>query len=211
MTSALQFWNRSAKRYAQRPVADQVAYEKKLAITQRYLNPDMRVLEFGCGTGSTALQHAPHVQHYLAIDLSPAMIEIARHKTAGISPENVQFEVGTLESHAHAGPFDAVLGLNILHLLEQPQATVATVFSMLAPGGIFVSSTACLADTRRYLKPVLWFARQIGLAPPVTFLSRRQLDDAIRTAGFTLACQWTPDTSPDNYFVVAQKPHQPTE
>jgi cyclopropane fatty-acyl-phospholipid synthase-like methyltransferase len=27
------------------------------------MRPDMEVLEFGCGTESTALEHAPHVAH----------------------------------------------------------------------------------------------------------------------------------------------------
>ena len=54
-------WDRFAKRYAKSPVADQDAYQKKLQITREYLRPDMEVLEFGCGTGSTAIAHAPYV------------------------------------------------------------------------------------------------------------------------------------------------------
>lgn len=70
-------WNRSAARYARRPIADQSAYLKKIALTQSYFRPDMDVLEFGCGTGSTAPIHAPKVRSYLATDASPRMIEIA--------------------------------------------------------------------------------------------------------------------------------------
>ena len=53
------FWDRLAKRYARMPVADQAAYETKLEKTRAFLRPDSRVLEFGCGTGSTAILHAP--------------------------------------------------------------------------------------------------------------------------------------------------------
>ena len=64
------FWDRIAKKYARTPVADEAAYQKKLDITHGYFRPDMRVLEFGCGTGSTAIAHAPFVKHIHAIDIS---------------------------------------------------------------------------------------------------------------------------------------------
>ena len=64
------FWDWIAERYARTPVADEASYKKKLQITQDYLRPGMEVLEFGCGTGSTALIHAPHVKHIHAIDIS---------------------------------------------------------------------------------------------------------------------------------------------
>lgn len=44
-----------AKRYARQPIADEAAYRRKLEVTRTYFRPDMHVLEFGCGTGSTAL------------------------------------------------------------------------------------------------------------------------------------------------------------
>ena len=65
VSNASKFWDRMAKGYAKSPVKDQAAYEKKLEITRGCFPPDAEVLEFGCGTGSTALLHAPHVKHYL--------------------------------------------------------------------------------------------------------------------------------------------------
>ena len=53
------FWDRVAEGYAKKPVADEAAYQKKLQVTRDYFRPDMEVLEFGCGTGSTAIAHAP--------------------------------------------------------------------------------------------------------------------------------------------------------
>jgi ubiquinone/menaquinone biosynthesis C-methylase UbiE len=167
----------------------------------------MNVLEFGCGTGSTALLHAPHVKHYLATDLSPAMIDIAREKLRDSGITNVQFETASLDAPGHRDKrFGAVLGLNILHLLDDPKAAIAQAFELLEPGGAFVTSTACLQDTRRYLKPVLFLARILGFAPPVTFLSRQQIDTDMESAGFRIAHRWTPEAAPDTYFVVAVKP-----
>ncbi len=70
MSGENRFWDKRAAKYAQHPVADQAAYEKKLEITRTHFRPDSEVLETGCGTGSTALAHAPYVKHILATDFS---------------------------------------------------------------------------------------------------------------------------------------------
>ena len=56
MTHSARFWDRIAARYARKPVADEAAYQKKLAVTREYLRPDMEVLEFGCGLQDRLVQ-----------------------------------------------------------------------------------------------------------------------------------------------------------
>ena len=65
VTSA-DFWDRIAPKYSRQPIADPESYARKLAATQALMQPDMAVLELGCGTGSTALEHAERVQADLA-------------------------------------------------------------------------------------------------------------------------------------------------
>ncbi len=52
------FWNLIAKFYSKQAIADEAAHQKKLKVTQEYFKPDMELMEFGCGTGSTAIIHA---------------------------------------------------------------------------------------------------------------------------------------------------------
>ena len=92
MDKSARLWDRFAGRYSKQPIADESAYQKKLQVTREYLRPDMDILEFGCGTGSTAIIHAPYVKHIHAIDISSKMIEIAREKAAVAKVENVIFE-----------------------------------------------------------------------------------------------------------------------
>ena len=66
MDREARFWNKLADRYSRRPISDEATYEKKLEITRQYFRPDMEVLEIGCGTGTTAIAHAPYVKHILA-------------------------------------------------------------------------------------------------------------------------------------------------
>ena len=50
------FWDRVAPNYSKQAIADTESYARKLAATQALMRPDMKILEFGCGTGSTALE-----------------------------------------------------------------------------------------------------------------------------------------------------------
>ena len=74
------FWDKIAKRYSKQPISDEAAYQKKLQVTRGYFQPGMKVLELGCGTGSTAIAHAPFVASIRAIDISSKMIAIAQSK-----------------------------------------------------------------------------------------------------------------------------------
>ena len=96
MAQPSRFWDRHAKGYAKRPVADEAAYRKKLQVTQDYLEQDMEVLELACGTGTTAIHHAPFVKHILAVDISRKMIEIAQAKAVAENVENVTFEQSSI-------------------------------------------------------------------------------------------------------------------
>ena len=80
MDQSTNFWDKIAERHSKQPIADEATYQKKLQVTREYFQPDMEVLEFGCGTGSTAIIHAPYVKHIHAIDISSKMIEIAQGK-----------------------------------------------------------------------------------------------------------------------------------
>jgi ubiquinone/menaquinone biosynthesis C-methylase UbiE len=151
MDRSAKFWDRLADRYSKRPVADEDAYQKKLQVTRDYLRPDMEVLELGCGTGSTAIRHAPRVKHIHAVDISAKMLEIAQHKADAEKLENITFEQSTVDEFTAADQsFDAVLGLSILHLLDDWEEVIARVHRMLIPGGIFVTSTACIGDSMKW-------------------------------------------------------------
>ncbi|MFQ3789300.1 class I SAM-dependent methyltransferase [Halomonas sp. A29] len=204
MKNARAFWNKSAARYAKSPIRNVSAYEKKLAITQEYLHPDSSVLEFGCGTGSTAILHAPHVRDMVAIDISDKMLEIAEQKARDAGIENITFRRGTLEEVEQAeASFDAVLGLNILHLLEDLDATLARVHGLLKPGGVFVSSTVLIGDINFLLRLVIPPMQMLGLAPYVNRFGKQALVDKLTGAGFSIEREWQPGKA--TVFIVARK------
>ncbi|MDG2001983.1 MAG: class I SAM-dependent methyltransferase [Novosphingobium sp.] len=181
------FWDKLAKKYSRQPVGDEEAYQTKLAMTREHFRPDMDLLEIGCGTGSTAIAHAPHVRSIRAVDISPAMLEIARTKARDAGIDNIEFAQATVAGiEAEDGQYDMVLALSLLHLLEDWQAVIAEVHRWLKPGGLFITSTACMSDMLPVMKYVLPLARLLGKAPKVMFFSLDELKQAHHNAGFEI-------------------------
>ncbi|WP_196259142.1 methyltransferase domain-containing protein [Pelagibacterium limicola] len=206
MAETVKFWDRLSERYYRQPIADEESYRIKLEVTQALLRPDMEILEFGCGTGGTAIKHAARVRHIRAIDFSEAMLEKARARAHAAGVDNVTFEREDIVDLAMPDEiYDMVLGMSILHLLEDPDAVIAKVFAMLKPGGHFVSSTACLGDTMGFFKLIAPAGRALGLLPIINVMTADALVEKFRRAGFDIAHRWQPGKS-KAMFLIGKKP-----
>lgn len=192
MTDAATFWNKVAPKYAKDPIKDKAAYEYTLGRTQSYLNQDSRVLEIGCGTGSTALELAPVARQIVATDLSQGMIDIAIDKSKAAGIENVEFRVLSAPAAARAPDgFDVVTGFNIFHLVEKAEDIFSDINRMLPTGGFFISKTPCLSDPslglkRHIFKPLIGLLQFFGKAPYVRSFDHMELEAAIAFAGFEI-------------------------
>jgi len=205
MSDSTRFWDRIAERYSKRPVADEAAYQEKLRITRTYFKPDSEVLEFGCGTGSTAISHSPYVRSIHATDISSKMLEIAQGKADREGIENVTFEKSTIEEiRVPDESLNAVLGLSILHLLENKEEAIAKVHRMLKPGGVFITSTPCIGDTMKFFKIIVPVGRFFGLMPLVKVFTNGELDESLIDAGFNIEHRWQPGKG-KAVFIVAKK------
>lgn len=208
MPDKAKIWDRMAEKYSKQPISNQKAYEIKLDLTREYFTPDSNVLEFGCGTGSTAILHAPYVKHIDATDVSSEMIRIARDKLAPNNVSNVTFTVADMDSfQPRPGSYDAALGLNILHLLDNRMAAMGRVYEALKPGGHFVSSTMCLREKLmfRLMDPLFPLMHAIGQWPRVHRFNASRLQRDIESTGFKTVHVWQPDNGPV-LFLVGQKP-----
>lgn len=207
MSKSDKFWDKAADKYSKKPIPDEATYRKKLAETQSLLSDGMRVLEFGCGTGTTAIHHAPYVQHIDAVDTSQRMIEIARRKAADAGVRNIAFTRGTLEEFAaDAASMDVVLGLNVIHLLPDREAVLSEVARILKPGGFFVSTTGCLGGSYfRFIKLLEPLGKMFGFMPSVSVFTEAELASEISAAGFEIKSQWRHGIQDIEVFIVAQK------
>jgi ubiquinone/menaquinone biosynthesis C-methylase UbiE len=205
MSQDAKFWDKSAKGYAKSSIGDEEAYQRKLADTRKYLKPEMNVLEMACGTGTTAIAHAPYVKHILAMDISQEMLNFAKSKADEAGVENISFACSDLENFEVAeSSLDVVMAHSILHLLPEPEMAIEKAFKILKPGGYFVSNTACIADASFIWRLVLPVVRFLRLAPFVKVLTREELDAKISAAGFEIEHQWPPYKKM-TAFIIAKK------
>lgn len=181
------FWDKIARKYAQDPIADMAGYERTLEAVRTHLSAEARVLELGCGTGTTALKLAPHAGAILATDVSGEMIAIANEKAQEAGVGNVTFMTGTPEEAPFGEPpFDAVLAFNLLHLLKDQRAALEGVRRSLKPGGVFISKTPCLGEMNPLLRGLVPVMQMIGKAPHVRFQKAGALQQEIEAAGFEI-------------------------
>ena len=191
MKDAKTFWDNYAPRYARSRIARPADYQKKLQISRDYLTPQSRVLEIGCGTGGTAIEHAPYVASILATDISAEMIRIAEQNIHQSGVSNIECQCGTLATlHLQPGYYDVIFALNLLHLLEDVPATLQQLQRLLKPGGVLISSTALVAEAGFFARLLIRLMQRVGLAPHVSLLSREQLLNQLNTAGFETAHDW---------------------
>lgn len=197
------FWDKMAPGYAKAPLSDPEAYEHKIKITQSYLKPDMELMEFGCGTGSTAIRHAPLVKHILATDFSEKMLEIAKEKAKKSNIKNITFQQSSIDNfQAPDNTYDIIMGMSILHLLKDKKATIHKVHSLLKPGGLFISNTVCLGDNMKFMKYLAPAGQLFGLM--LKAFTTNELIDDLQQAGFTIEHQWQSGKR-GAVFIVARK------
>ena len=147
------------------------------------------------------------VLHIDAIDISQNMIEIGRRKVSESNIDNISFARGTLtEFSADTASLDAVLGLNVIHLLPDRQSVLTEVARILKPGGVFVSSTGCVGSSYlRFIRLFVPLGKFLGLMPDVFVLTESQLASEIENAGFAIESQWHHGMKDIDVFIIARK------
>ena len=205
MTADATFWDKIADKYAASPVKNITAYEETLQRTRAYLGQADRVLELGCGTGTTALKLAGDAGHITATDISTRMIAIAQGKIAQAAVGNVTARVATAaDIEVFGAGYDAVLGFNYLHLLPDMEETIARAHAMLRPGGFFITKTACLGRAPHF-RVIVWVLQKLGKAPFVRFLRAETLASAITRQGFEIVERGDYPAKSVSRFIVARK------
>jgi ubiquinone/menaquinone biosynthesis C-methylase UbiE len=207
MSGGAAFWDRIADRYAARAIRDEAAYARTIAATRARLRPGDRVLELGCGTGTTALKLADPSWEIEATDFSARMIAIATAKAQAAGVEGVRFAQADMSDPAAApGPYDAVLAFNLLQLAPDLPGALAAIRARVKPGGLFVSKSLCLGETGwRLARIAVAVLRAAGVAPPLRPLRIAALDAAVEAAGFEILERGVFPERPPARFLVGRR------
>jgi SAM-dependent methyltransferase len=98
--------------------------------------PGERVLDLGCGCGSTTLLLAPIVGgtgHVTGLDFSAPMLRVARRRGAGLA--NVAWAEADASSYTPTQPFDLLVSRFGVMFFGDPVAAFANLRRTLRPGG----------------------------------------------------------------------------
>src|SRR5579883_774332 len=101
-----------------------------------------RALDVGCGGGLLSEALSRKGATVIGIDLAPGMVEVARLHAAeeGLA---VDYRVAAAEDLAvdHSGSFDVITCMEMLEHVPRPERMLATLASLVRPGGsVFVST-----------------------------------------------------------------------
>lgn len=107
------------------------------------LGPHNRVLEIGCGLGRIVAAVAPRVGEILGVDISPAMIQVARRRTAGLGNVALSVTNGRDLAQFPSDSFDFVYGADAFPYIHHASPALAALHvreaaRLLRSGGHFV-------------------------------------------------------------------------
>ncbi|MGE0257538.1 MAG: class I SAM-dependent methyltransferase [Alphaproteobacteria bacterium] len=101
--------------------------------------PDDRVLDIACGGGLVARAFAPHVCEVTGVDVTPAMLDVARRAAAQAGLVNTAWEQHDVAMLPYRdGSFTIVVTRYSFHHLLDPAAVLREMVRVCAPGGRIV-------------------------------------------------------------------------
>lgn len=176
---------------------------KTVENTKKHLNISDIVLDYGCATGTVAIEIADKVKAVHGIDISSKMIEAARRKAAERQIENIDFAQSIIfDERLQKASFDVILAFNILHFLEDIPKVMQRLNELLKPGGLFISAVPCHEkwSLGSIFLPLLGKILKI---PYMKFFKISELEEFITKGNFQIV--ETEPLTPTEYFIVAKK------
>ena len=137
------FWDEQAATFddeADHGLTDPDTRQAWAALLDTFLGTSRgRVVDLGCGTGSVSALLALRGHSVLGVDLSPKMIERAKHKSRR-DELDCQFVVGdVLTATVPTTPLAAVISRHLLWAVPDPAVVVARWSAQLADDGVFIA------------------------------------------------------------------------
>ena len=202
MKNTEKFWDRMANQFdKQAGNFEQPPIER----SKKYLNAHDVVLDYGCATGTTAIEIAANVKKIYGIDISSKMIDAAKRKADELGIENIDFVKSDIfDDRFKKESFDVILAYNILHLLEDPVNNLRRINELLKPGGLIITVTACMGE-KTLLRLLLFLLMKTGLVPDMKFFKTTELEELISDSNFQIIEKESLNNSPLEHFIVAKK------
>jgi ubiquinone/menaquinone biosynthesis C-methylase UbiE len=135
-------FDKEAASWDKNPRRVNLANDIAAAISDRkILNPDMDVLEFGCGTGLLTLRLRPLVHSVTGVDSSRGMLGVLKSKIEDQKLANVGIQfLDPARSDVPEGSYHAIVCSMTLHHVRQTRPLIDQFYRITAPHGyIFIA------------------------------------------------------------------------
>lgn len=177
-----------------------------LTALRRALHPGFRILELGGGAGSfaqllatTPAEERAKIAEYRFTDIAPTFLRRAQRGLKDTAP-GIPFAFGSLDLNRpleaqglEGSHFDAIVGINVLHVAKDLPATLADLRAHLTPGGRLVLGECLKPDLTRPIYLEFFFQFMASFTEVVTdpqlrpahgFLTPEIWVRALEAAGF---------------------------
>jgi len=145
----LEFWNSRATLGSLAGTNDLGLKQLEMLTLSGYISDGQRVLDLGCGSGTTAIFLAENKSlEITGMDFSPEMVKEANQERdrRGISPLKLNFAVQDIRKinellAAQAAPYDIVMTERVLINLEtweEQKNAIREIIKLLRPGGVYL-------------------------------------------------------------------------
>lgn len=127
------------------------------------VKPGDRVADIGCGTGLYTAELLKAGADVTAVDISPEMLEIARHRNAAYSGQATFLLGDAAKLDFPDNHFNAVISITAMEFFERPAKSLQDMLRCVKPGGFLVAATlnrlslwAVQRRLKSWLKPTIF-------------------------------------------------------
>ena len=210
MNKTEKFWDKVSKKFDKRSQKIDQTEIKTLENTKKHLDYSDIVLDYGCATGTMAIEIADNVKKIHGIDISTKMIDTAKRKAVERKIKNIEFTKSTMfDERFMREAFDVILAFNILHFLEDTQKVIKRINELLKPGGLIISVTPCLGEKKSFINILIFLLvflqTKMGIVPYIRFFRISEFEDSIANANFQIVDSESLHSPGGQYFIVAKK------
>lgn len=179
--------------------------DEYLQLVQSLIEPQMLVLDVGCGHGEVPVQFASLCRRMVAYDSTQAYIDLARQTAVAQQVSNISFiRAGSLTDLLAAPDLPATLRrFDLIISRRGPLNWVEHVRMVAKPG-----TTLFVLNPKESSLPVWneWLPESLRLANPRTYSRQQSVERRLALAGLALHSAWSFDVpeyfaTPEDFYV----------